>query len=153
MNFKDATSGKDIERIFNEAGIDHMLNMISYTVEDDNDGDDSDDENERQRSNSKFSHLRLKKNQTALIIAEKKILVIYDNIDHFSSSSSFFKWHVHHMVKKYPHITLVFTRKSQHKLMVENSFGIRLQPLSSADSVKLIKLYSLRQITANDFEP
>ncbi len=144
LNFQEVSSQKDIERVFNEAGIDHMLK--SENIQDvDSEGEDDNTEvtGGRTKSREKVHKKEAKR--------ERKILMIYDNIDHIISNKSVFKWHIQQLIKKFPLITFVFTQQRKCRMAFENTFKYSLQPLSELVSLELVRLYSLRKITAEDF--
>mmetsp|Transcript_23535 Transcript_23535/g.36225 ORF Transcript_23535/g.36225 Transcript_23535/m.36225 type:complete len:170 (+) Transcript_23535:658-1167(+) len=88
LNFSDVSSQKDIERVFNEAGIEHMLK--SDELQEVDGSDDESEENEKERTWSKDTSGRKKDK----VKRERKILMIYDNIDGIISNKSVFKWHI-----------------------------------------------------------
>ena len=95
LDFRNAKTQRDIEQLFKDAGIQHLLDKASRLFRTaSKNGDPSKQTADQKRLNFKQKQATLHE-----ITDQKRILLFYDNIDQIYKNITIFLWHLGQMIK------------------------------------------------------
>mmetsp|Transcript_11731 Transcript_11731/g.17959 ORF Transcript_11731/g.17959 Transcript_11731/m.17959 type:complete len:118 (-) Transcript_11731:116-469(-) len=80
------------------------------------------------------------------------MLLIYDNVDKLAENATVFVWHVMLILKK--QVSIIFTHKKKMRSIsnLQSLFQMVLEPLTSSQSIELVKFYCLRSLSLDEFK-